>query len=57
MRPPTQGLLASLCATLILVNPVAKFAITLDPVGTAANTALTAASPGRHLSRKIKGKT
>ena len=41
-----QGLLATLCASLILVNPLAKFAITLDPVGTAANTRLTAAVPG-----------
>ena len=33
-----QGLLATLCATLILVNPIAKLAITMDPVGVAANT-------------------
>ena len=32
-----QGLLATLCATLILVNPIAKLAITMDPVGVAAN--------------------
>lgn len=33
-----QGLLATLCATLILVNPIAKLAITMDPVSVAANT-------------------
>ena len=33
-----QGLLATLCASVILVNPIAKLAITMDPVGVAANT-------------------
>lgn len=41
-----QGLLATLCASLILVNPVAKFAITLDPVAVAANTSLATVTPG-----------
>ena len=42
----TQGLLSTLCASVILVNPVAKLAITMDPVGTAANASLAAAVPG-----------
>ncbi|KAK9903315.1 hypothetical protein WJX75_002640 [Coccomyxa subellipsoidea] len=41
-----KGLLATLCASLILVNPVAKFAITLDPVAVAANTSLATVTPG-----------
>ena len=44
-----QGLLSTLCASVILVNPVAKLAITMDPVGTAANTSLAAAVPGARL--------
>ena len=30
--------MATLCASVILVNPIAKLAITMDPVGVAANT-------------------
>ncbi|EIE22996.1 hypothetical protein COCSUDRAFT_15642, partial [Coccomyxa subellipsoidea C-169] len=41
-----KGLLATLCASLILVNPVAKFAITLDPVAVAANTSLASVTQG-----------
>ncbi|CAL8465508.1 g5044 [Coccomyxa elongata] len=41
-----KGLLATLCASLILVNPVAKFAITLDPVAVAANTSLATFTQG-----------
>jgi hypothetical protein len=52
-----QGLLATLCATLILVNPVAKFAITLDPVGVAANTSLANVTQGEHSVRTEKAPT
>ena len=41
-----QGLLATLCASLILVNPIAKLAITMDPVGVAANTWAAGAMQG-----------
>lgn len=34
-----QGVLATLCASLILINPVAKFALTLEPVAAAATDA------------------
>lgn len=33
------GVLATLCASLILINPVAKFALTLEPVAAAATDA------------------
>ena len=41
-----QGLLATLCASVILVNPIAKLAITMDPVGVAANTWAASAIQG-----------
>jgi hypothetical protein len=50
-----QGLLATLCAALILVNPVAKFAITLDPVGVAANTSLAGFTQGALTSPSLPG--
>jgi len=35
--PP--GVLATLCCSLVLINPVAKFALTMEPVGAAATKA------------------
>lgn len=45
-----QGLLATLCASVILVNPIAKLAITMDPVGVAANTWAAGAIQGAQRS-------
>lgn len=45
-----QGLVATLCASLILVNPIAKLAVTMDPVGTAANTWAAGIFQGRRES-------
>ena len=44
-----QGLLATLCAGVILVNPIAKLAITMDPVGVAANTWAAGVVQGGHI--------
>ena len=41
-----RGLLATLCASLILVNPVAKFALTVDTPAVAAVAAIARATPG-----------
>ena len=41
-----QGRLATLCASLILVNPIAKFALTLEPVAAAATGAAEGVSGG-----------
>ena len=41
-----RGLLATLCASLILVNPVAKFALTVDTPAVAAVAAVARATPG-----------
>ena len=49
-----QGLLATLCASVILVNPIAKLAITMDPVGVAANTWAAGAIQGAvHVSHLL----
>ena len=43
-----RGLLATLCASLILVNPVAKFALTVDTPAMAATAAIARLTPGAH---------
>ena len=56
-----QGLLATLCASVILVNPIAKLAITMDPVGVAANTWAAGAFQGEQTSKSssslVKGRS
>ena len=38
------GVLATLCSCLVLINPIAKFALTMEPVGAAATKAAGATS-------------
>ena len=50
-----RGLLATLCASLILVNPIAKFALTVDTPATAADAAIAARAPGAPRGRAVWG--
>ncbi|KAK9826368.1 hypothetical protein WJX81_002972 [Elliptochloris bilobata] len=53
-----RGLLATLCASLILVNPVAKFALTVDTPAMAAVAAVARATPGAPaLARRLAVRT
>ena len=50
--PP--GILATLCSCLILVNPIAKFALTMEPVAAAANKASgTSSGPLKPIVRTV----
>ncbi len=50
-----RGLLATLCASLILVNPIAKFALTVDTPATAADAAVAARVTGAPRGRAAWG--
>lgn len=48
------GVLATLCSCLILVNPIAKFALTMEPVAVAANKATgTSTGPYKPIVRTV----
>ena len=42
-----QGVPATLCASIILVNPIAKLALTMEPVAAAATAAVAEKSAGQ----------
>ena len=41
-----QGVPATLCASIILINPIAKLALTMEPVAAAATSALKGRTQG-----------
>lgn len=42
-----QGVPATLCASIILINPIAKLALTMEPVAAAATSAVTTRTQGK----------
>lgn len=47
-----QGVPATLCASIILINPIAKLALTMEPVAAAATTAVTSRTKGKEASQR-----
>lgn len=45
-----QGVPATLCASIVLVNPIAKLALTMEPVAAATTSAVAARTKGRVFS-------
>lgn len=46
-----KGILATLCISVVLVNPIAKFALTMEPPGAAAELAANGGVPAKGFKR------